>query len=126
MDMTQGIDAPPTKQDISKNILVLQESEIILGALGNKIKRLAVYYLGAQGKTKGGANDFIMPLVEMANKMGIELNPFSIPPKLSELKNRDKLLKQDNHGFWHLTSLGRKSYRIMVLIMKNWNEFDKD
>lgn len=109
-----------------KMLEMQQESEVILSAFGNKIKRLVIFYLGTKGKAKGGANDFIMPLIEMANGMGIELNPFSVPPKLSELKNHDKMLKQDNEGYWNLTDLGKKSYRIMQFLMKNWDDFSKD
>ncbi|PKK86465.1 MAG: hypothetical protein CVT48_00935 [Thermoplasmata archaeon HGW-Thermoplasmata-1] len=66
----------------------------------------------------------VNPTVEFAEYLGLNINPFSVPPVLTYLKNRDNLIAQDNDGYWHLTKLGQKAYRLMGLALENWDTIE--
>lgn len=90
----------------------------ILKAIGNETKRAIVAHIGRSGKSKGGNDELVKPVVELSARYGIKLNPFSVPPKLSELKNKDGLVKLGEDGYWTLTEDGQKAYDLLLHIVK--------
>lgn len=89
------------------------ELDTIFKVLGNEIKRTIVLYIGRKGKVKGGSKSLVDPVVEMAEEFGMKFNHFTIPPQLSFLKNTDRVLEQDENGFWRLNNIGLKAYKIL-------------
>ncbi|MDD5502260.1 MAG: hypothetical protein PHH26_02220 [Candidatus Thermoplasmatota archaeon] len=99
--------------------IALKEWCPILDAIGNPIKRIIVMYLGRKGESKGGSKYLITPIVKGCEQLGVMLNPFSLPPKLSELKNHDGLVEQSKNGYWRLTKSGKMAYSLFVHIAEN-------
>jgi hypothetical protein len=98
----------------------VEEWDTIFGILSNTTKKMLVFYLGHYGKSKGGSKDLILPIVDMGKKFGADIHPFSVAPKLSELRNKDKMVDLDKNGFWHLTERGTKAYMLIEHVWKNW------
>ena len=94
-----------------------KELDAIFGVLNNNVKRIIVLYIGRKGKVKGGSKNLVDPVVEMAEEFGMDVNRFTIPPQLSFLKNMDKIVEQDEDGFWYLNSLGLKAYKLLEYLI---------